>query len=153
MRAFGVLLPMAILTAPLQCNAQALIRLSPHISIEAIRSLDISQIWNSTKINVSEGRNATVEFRMFDGENRPRRDGLYGCGWLLIGTGDVGSQPVGVRIWSDRKCNLLVSPTKDARSDADERFTLSVGSSEVFEIQVNAGSSVSIAGHAVGVIK
>jgi len=78
---------------------------------------------------------------------------LYGCGWLLIGTGDVGSQPVGVRIWSDRKCNLLVSPTKDARSDADERFTLSVGSSEVFEIQVNAGSSVSIAGHAVGVIK
>jgi len=102
MRKFRVLLTTAMLMAPFGCNAGTLIRLSPHTSVEAIQSLDISQLWNSTQARIAEGRNVTVEFRMFDVEARPHQGALYGCGRLVIGTGDVGFQPVGVRIWSDQ---------------------------------------------------
>jgi hypothetical protein len=145
MRTFGLFLSMAMLATPFECDAGTLTRLSAHTSIEAITSLDISQLWNSTEPQLTEGRNVTVQFRMFDVEARPRQGGLYGCGWILIGTSDVGIQPVGVRIWSDARCDLLVTSTKDAGSSTDDRFALSVRSSEVFEIRVGADSIVSIA--------
>jgi hypothetical protein len=90
---------------------------------------------------------------MFDEENIPRQGRLYGCGWLMIGTGDLGSEPVGVRIWSDAaKCKLLVEAA-DPGPGAKEQFTLHVKPRDTFEIRIDENENVSIAGHDVGMIK
>jgi len=152
MRMLRLLLLIAMSGAPVQSRSQTLIQLSPHTSIETIASLSIPQIWHSTEVQRAEGKNVSVESRMFDGENRPRQNRLYGCGWLLIGSGDLGSRPVGIRIWSDYQCDLQVSAAADAKPGADEQFSLRIGPREVYDIRVEAEGKVSIGGHDVGAI-
>jgi hypothetical protein len=138
--------------SPLACNAATLIQLSPHTFIEKITSLPIEQLWWSTKLQIAEGEDVSVGFHMFDEENRPEQGRLAGCGWVLIGTSDLGSEPVGIRIWSDTQCALLVK-LADAGPGAKQQFTLRVKRGEQYQIRIGEHSNVSIAGHDVGAIK
>jgi hypothetical protein len=158
----------ALSFAPLECNAGSLIRLSPHTYIEQIRSLSIKEIWQSSGDDAGfvRGNRTALAFKIFDYEDKPTRGKLFSCGWMMIGSGDLGIEPVGVMIWSDLQvCDLQITGVT-AISDPEDRFRMRFRCKEVgtanwaftgtFELKVDAQSDspkVSIAGHPIGVIR
>jgi hypothetical protein len=171
MRKLCAFLLIALLPATPESHAGPLVALSSHTYIEAITSLSIHEIWQSTEpFRHVEGSEGIVAYATYDYEDLPVRGDLFGCGWVLIGKSDLGVVPVGVRVWSDRQeCDLKVTADDNAGSASVDAFIMSlkckslashdwelkqsvairiaVGSKEVL-----AGSKVSIAGHVVGTI-
>jgi hypothetical protein len=156
----------ALSLAPLECNAGSLIRLSPHTYIEQIRSLSIKEIWQSSGVDDGfvRGNRTSVASKIFDYEDKATRGSLFSCGWMMIGSGDLGIEPVGVMIWSDLQvCDIRITAIA---SDPEDRFRMRFRCKEVgiadwaftgtFELKVDAQSDspkVSIAGHPIGVIR
>jgi len=152
MRSRRVLSSVLLLLPALSSGAEPLIRISPAASADTFSTIDIQELWSSTQPVNALGGNVTVQFRLFDREYRPQQANLWGCGWMLVGTGDLGITPVGIRVWTKTHCDLQVLAEKKGALGADELFKVTVDS-ESFELRVTADGKVSLAGHPVGVIK
>lgn len=148
------LLLMAI-SFPSHVSAQNLVKLSAHAAFEAFNKIDIEELWNSTSPTFSKGETSIIAARLFDEESRPRLDKWTGCGWLLIGNGDVGVQPVGLKVWTDIPCNTMTVTVKkvESKKDAPEIFVVDIGSSESVKISVSPDSRVFVGENEIGSIK
>jgi hypothetical protein len=140
-----------------ECLAGPLIALSPDTAIEVVKSLSVEQLWWSTRTTHIDGGNFHVQYALFDQENHPSLGGRAGCGWLMVGSPDLASEPVGVRVWSKgddtyQACSFRVLAEGGPESASDTRFQLRLGRREVFKIRVDEHGNVSIGGHAVGTI-
>lgn len=134
-------------------SAQSLVQLSGHTAFETFRTLEIDQLWNSTSPEITQGTNSVVVARRFDVEARPRLDKWIGCGWLLIGTGDVGAQPVGLKIWADASCRSMSIKKLESKIKGTELFDLNLGSNESFKLSVGSDLRVFLGEHEIGAIK
>jgi len=150
MKIYAFHLLLVVLLAPLTVNA-APIQLSNNTRIEVVESLTTRELWNATKPNTVEAANAVVDFRMLDPEARPRNGKWLGCAVVMIGTGDLGIQPVTLRIWTMRPCELTVSADSKSRPEAE--FTMRVDSKETLRIHVTRDLKVTVDGKAIGRIE
>jgi len=150
MKIYAFRLLLVVLFAPLTVNA-APIQLSNNTRIDVVESLTTRELWNAAKPNAVEAANVVVDFRMFDAEARPRNGKWRGCGVVMIGTGDLGIQPVTVRIWTKRPCDLTVSAGSKLQPGAE--FSMRVDSKETLKIHVTRDLKVTVGGEAIGRIE
>lgn len=143
---------LAVSIAPLTVDA-ASIQLSDNTRIEAVESLSVRELWNATTPKAVEVADVVVDSRMFDSEARPKDGKWRGCGIVMVGTGDLGIQPVAVRVWTVKPCDLTVNAAVSSKSRSGYDFNLRVSSKEVLKIHVTSDLSVTVGGKAIGRIK
>ena len=140
----GLFVPMAANAAPIQ--------LSKTTRVEVVESFTARELWNTAKPNVVAGTISTViESRLFDPESQPRSGKWYGCAMLMVGTEDLGIQPVAIRIWTVKPCDLKINAKVNSARGAD--FDVRINTNEVFNVHVSEDLRVSIGGKAIGYIK
>lgn len=127
------------------------IQLSNNTRIEVVESFSTRDLWNTAKPNTAAGMNVIVESRLFDPESRPRNGKWHGCAIVMIGTEDLGIQPVAIRIWTVKPCDLKIRAETTSVTDAD--FSMRMGVREVFKVHVSKDLQVSVGGKVVGHIK
>lgn len=149
----AIALLVVALAYPVQVSALSLMQLSAHTAIDTFHILAIDQLWNSTPPELTHGINVVVEARRFDVESRPRLDKWIGCGWLLIGTGDIGITPVGLKIWTDSTCHSLTIKRAGSSNNGAEDFYLHLGGSESHRLSVGPDLRVFIDQREIGTIR
>lgn len=127
------------------------IQLSKNTRIEVVSSFATRELWNTAKPNVVANGNAVAESRLFDPESRPRNDKWHGCAIVMIGTEDLGIQPVAIRIWTVKPCDLKIGVGMASTMGAD--FIMRIGAGEVFKVRVSKDLQVSIDGKVLGRIE
>lgn len=125
--------------------------LSPHVQVEIIQSVSTRELWNFAAPKSIEASNVVVESRQFDSESQPRRDRWIGCALVMVGTSDLGIQPVALRIWTDKSCELSISPV--APGDSGTEFEMHMGGQGSIKIVVTNELKVVIGGHVFGKIE
>lgn len=141
-----------LLFAPILANSSTL-QLSGNARIEVVESISTRQLWNSTRPNTVESADVIVSSRMFDPEARPIDGRWHGCGIVMIGTGDLGIQPVTIRIWTMNACDLTVSATKSSLPQLEANFTVRLNPKEALIVHVTQDLKVSIDGKPIGSIE
>lgn len=152
MKTFFIFLLLVASIAPLTVEA-APIQLSNNTRIEIVQSLTTRELWNTTKPSSVEAANIVVDSRMFDSEAKPKDGKWRGCALVMIGTGDVGIQPVAVRVWTVRTCDLSIEAGVSSKPQPRSEFNMRLDSKEMLKIQVTSDLKVTMGGKVVGQIK
>src|SRR5690606_5231617 len=139
---FMVAVPFALNASPIQ--------LSKGARIEVVESLSTKELWNATTPTVTEVAAVVVDSRMFDPEASPKDGKWRGCGIVMIGTSDLGIQPVTFRLWTLKKCELKVSATKASNSQSDAHFTINTGTDEMFDVRITSDLKVFVDDRHIG---
>jgi hypothetical protein len=123
---------------------------SGNTQLEPVESLTTREIWNTTQPVVTQVGAVVVDTRMFDSEARPSKGKLRGCGVVLIGTGDTGIQPVGIRIWTLPPCSLDLSVQQVASARSAAEFTIHINARQSVRVRVSNDLKVFVDGAEFG---
>jgi len=152
MKTSSIWLLLLVSIAPMTVHA-ASIQLSDNTRIEVVESLTVRELWNATKATSVEAGGVVVDSRMFDSEARPREGKWRGCGIVMVGTGDIGIQPVAVRIWTLKPCDLTITAAVSSRSRPGHEFNMRLGSKEVLKMYVTSDLRITVNGNDIGRVK
>jgi hypothetical protein len=101
----------AIVSIGTACSANESACVAP--SIEPVQSLTTQQVGQLATHQVQTSGQHSAVLWSFDEEDRPRRGAKIALGFLLVSTGDIGSQPVGALIWTDRSARAVLKGASD----------------------------------------
>lgn len=127
------------------------IQLSNNARLEVVDSFSTKDLWNVTIPYATKEFGVIVDSRLFDSESQPRNGKWYGCALVMIGTEDMGIQPVAVRIWTTKPCDLKIRPRTTSVMMAE--FSMQIDVKEAFSVQVSKDLQVFVGGKTVGQIK
>lgn len=138
-----------IFIAPMAVSSPTL-TLSDSTRIEVVESLPTRELWNSIELDRLVFKNVVVRSQMFDPEARPNDGGWRGCGIVMIGTGDLGIQPVTIRISTIKSCNLTLEKADGSLPQSEARFTVNLSQGESLRVNVAEDLRVTIDEKPVG---
>lgn len=117
---------------------------------ERIQSIPVEELWNSTAPVTAEAGIVVVELRQFDSEAPPLSGYWRGCGFVVVGTSDIGVKPVAFRVWSRSTCDMNIKQLGAEKGRVT--FLLGVNKQLAMKIEVINGISVRVDGAEVGSI-
>lgn len=131
----------------------ASITVSPDVKIESVTSFTTVELWSATTPTSVESGGVTVNYRMLDPEGPIVQGKWTDCGLVMIGTGDIATQPVSFRVWATRPCELSINKTTKLGSSGKVHFEFLVNSKIALPIQVSDELVVTVSGKSIGRIK
>lgn len=113
------------------------------VRIEKAKSFSSKELWNTTASKTVVSGNASISYRLADHESPISKSGMYLCGLVMVGTGDLGITPISFRVWAKQGCEFEVVARPRTESET-LFFDLIFGMNEVMTMRIDSNYDVSI---------
>jgi hypothetical protein len=90
------------------CRAKESVCVTP--SIEPVQALTTHQVGQLASHQMQSSGQHSAVLWSFDEEDLPRQGKKVALAFLLVSTGDIGGEPVGALIWTDRSLRAVLKP-------------------------------------------
>lgn len=142
-------LPLAGLLVSGYCAADAP-KQQHNYSVESIQALPLRELWALGEAQRVELGDLVVLAQKYDSEVGFGRHGMRYCGVVMLGSMDLGAQPLGFRLLTKEACSgMHVARDPSAGSRA---FSIDLGSAGTVAMQVSATNEVRVDGSRRGIL-
>lgn len=148
----ALLLSALLLTSAANCLA-APVAVSKTVKIETFNTVTPRELWSALKPTLSNSGSVIVQHQGFDVESASIEGDWRACAIILVGTTDLGINPVALRIWTTFECDSSVKALTPDKNSGPARFSIPLGRGQTLQVEVTPDQKVHVNGRILGSIQ